>query len=735
MTSDDKEKIVRGVVERVTFRNPENGYSVLQLQVPDKSERITVVGNCLEAGVGANVVVRGVFTTHSKFGKQLAANSITATRPSSVEGIERYLSSGLIKGVGAKTAERLVEEFGEETLETIHRHPEKIAKVKGVGKNRAKILSEAFAEQEESGETMQFLVEHNISPLLAYKIYEKFKSKTIEVISEDPYLLCRTIKGIGFLTADAIALNLGIAPDSPQRIKAGLYHALEKASDDGHCYLPKTILLQRSSQLLKLPPGEEFSEQLQVLLDEGFLTIRGDDAIFFKRFNQSEEFIAGFIASRCRPLESKELHAGETERLIRITEKELGISFTHEQKQAVHDSINFPLLIITGGPGCGKTTLTRAITAVHKAQHRSIALAAPTGRAAQRLSQVCGMEAKTIHRLLRYDPISKGFVHNLKDQLKQYDLIIIDESSMLDLMLAKSLFSAIPSTTTLILVGDKDQLPSVGPGKVFADLISVKEVKTISLSQLFRREKSSSINDIAFQINSGITPHFPSPEEGEFSDTYFIGKSDLEEAALAVEKLVSESIPKNFGLEPADICVLTPSNRGELGTERLNQRLQDCLNPLSKVGVDQQLEVNGTLFRLNDKVCQRVNNYQIDMHGVFNGDTGLIYSINKADKSLVVELWDGRLINYKTQDARQLSLAYAMTVHRSQGSEIPCVVLVLHDYHYTLLERQLIYTAVTRAKELLVVVGSKRALMTAARQTRALKRLTMLSDRIEEKVH
>jgi len=733
MASKDQEKIIRGVVERVTFRNPENGYSILQLQVPDKSEKITVVGNCLETGVGANVVVRGVFTTHKKFGRQLAASSITQTRPSSKEGIERYLSSGLIKGVGAKTAERLVQEFGEDTLETIHRHPEKIAKVSGVGKNRARILSEAFAEQEESSETMQFLVEHNISPLLAYKIYDKFKSRTIEIISGDPYLLCRTIRGIGFLTADSIAMNLGIAPDSPERMKAGLYYALEKAADDGHCYLPEEILLRRSSTLLNLPLSEDFKDQLQSLIEEGFLMLR-DNAVFFKRFNQAEEFVSGFIASRCKPLAPEKLHARETEKLIQKTEKELGLHFTHEQKMAVHDSTDYPLLIITGGPGCGKTTLTKAITAVHKAQNKSIALAAPTGRAAQRLSQVCGMEAKTIHRLLRYDPVNRGFLHNLEEQLRQYDLIIIDESSMLDLMLTKALFSAIPSTTTLILVGDKDQLPSVGPGKVFADLISVKEVKTVSLSKLFRRSSTSSINDIAFQINSGITPKFPTLRDNEQSDTYFIGKADLEETALVVEKLVSDKIPDSFGFTPSEISVLTPSNRGELGTEKLNQRLQDCLNPLERVGVDQQLEVNGTLFRLNDKVCQRVNNYQLDLHGVFNGDTGTIYSINKADKSLVVELWDGRLINYKTKDARQLSLAYAMTVHRSQGSEIPCVVLVLHDYHHTLLERQLIYTAVTRAKKLLVIVGSKRALATATRQTKALKRLTMLQERIECKI-
>ena len=412
-------------------------------------------------------------------------------------------------------------------------------------------------------------------------------------------------------------------------------------------------------------------------------------------------------------------------------EQSLGVSFSREQRGAVNSAATLPLLLVTGGPGCGKTTIIRALALLFKEAKLRLALAAPTGRAAQRMAQVCELPASTIHRLLKFDPIKASFLHDAHDPLP-IDAIIIDEASMIDLMLAKDLFAAIPPEARVILVGDKDQLPSVGAGRVFADLLSLHEITTVSLSQLFRRAGNSSINTIAHSINAGILPEIPEPDGVTKSDSYFIAKKDATEAATLIESLVAEQIPKKFGIEPRHICVLTPTNRGPLGTLVLNQRIQEKMNP--RRDSEQEIQIGDTVFRLGDRVCQRVNNYQIDNVGVFNGDVGEIFSVDKSHRSLTVEMWDGRLVKYEENDLQQLSLAYAVTVHRSQGSEIPCVVLALHESHFALLERQLIYTGVTRAKQLLIVVGSKKALGIACSRTSTDKRCTLLRERIRKRL-
>lgn len=726
---NNEESTVTGVISRVTFHNPENGYSVLQVSTPRKLEAVTVVGTFLKPSQGINIHARGRFITHNRFGDQFQASVITEIVPSTLEGIEKYLSSGLIKGIGPKTAQRLMEKFGENTLEVICREPEKIAAVPGIGKAKAKLIHNTCAEQRESQDTMRFLVEHGISPKLGQKIIDKYKNKTIEIISNDPYLLARQLRGVGFQTADRIALQLGVKAESPQRLKAGLYYALERAADDGHCFLPPSELFRRASALLGIGNETDLSEALEELIREDFIT-RRDETVYLKHLAAAEDFVAKFIAQRSMLETENEIGAEDINSALKAAASELEIEFSQDQKEAVYAAARNSVIVITGGPGCGKTTLIKALSHLFRGANLRLMLAAPTGRAAQRMAQVCEYPASTIHRLLKYDPRSGTFTFGINDPLPA-DAVIVDEASMIDISLAKDLFSAIPKNAKLILVGDKDQLPSVGPGRVFADLIASQQIKTIQLTKLFRRAEDSNINDIAFMINSGLAPNIPEPDGVTKTDSYFIPKRDPEDAAHTIQRLVSDHIPRKFSIKLADITVLTPSNRGVLGTVELNKGLQAKLNPPTALGIDGELEVGDNIFRIGDRVCQRVNNYQIDPHGVFNGDVGQIYSIERAARRMVVELWDGRLIKYESGDLHQLSLAYAVTVHRSQGSEIPCVVLALTDAHFTLLERQLIYTAVTRAKKLLILVGSKRALEIACRRINTQKRCTALKERIE----
>jgi exodeoxyribonuclease V alpha subunit len=400
---------------------------------------------------------------------------------------------------------------------------------------------------------------------------------------------------------------------------------------------------------------------------------------------------------------------------------------------AVESAATYPLLIITGGPGCGKTTIIKALTILFEKAGLSFALAAPTGRAAQRMSQVCSAPASTIHRLLKFDPIFSNFIFNARNPLP-FDALIIDEASMVDIMLARDLFAAIPKKCALILVGDKDQLPSVGPGRVFGDLVGCKDLRVVALSKLFRRAHESTINSVAYMINTGEVPTIPTPDGITKSDAYFIQREDTDESGRLIESLVSEQIPKKFGFSGADIAVLTPSNRGPVGTIELNRRIQERLNPRSSRSEEEILEVGDTDFRVGDRVCQRVNNYKIDPSGVFNGDMGTIVGVNREEQKLTVELWDGRLIDYPRGEIGQLSLAYAVTVHRSQGMEVPCVVFAIDNSHFTLLERQLVYTGVTRAKKLLIIVGSKRALAIAAKRAQTKKRCTLLLERVSSRL-
>jgi exodeoxyribonuclease V alpha subunit len=722
------EAVLRGVVERVTFQNAQNGYAVCKLELDDRAGLLTVVGTFPSALEGMHVVVRGRYTEHSKFGKQFVATSVTQTPPSTPDGISRFLQSGIAKGIGPKTADKLVKAFGDKTLDVLLKEPERARKLGGISKAKLEALREELVRDEAEREGLRFLMENKVPRGLATRVLKTYGSATVERVSRDPYLLARDIRGVGFLTADTIAINLGLPLISPQRLKAGLFYALERASDDGHCYLTRKQLFEQTRNLLKIGEDLELEEPLQSLAREEYVIIHEEQiALFF--ISRAEQAVAEFVAARCNAESAKPLKLEQVESALANAALEMGVTFSPEQQEAVRLASMRSLMVLTGGPGCGKTTVIRAIVALFKRNGRRVVLTAPTGRAAQRMSQVCDHPASTIHRLLKFDPSTNGFLHNSKLPL-DLDVLIIDESSMVDIQLARDLFSAVPQGATVILVGDRDQLPSVGPGRVLGDLVTTPAVPTIALSRLYRRADGSNITSIAHAINGGIAPEIPQPDGVTKTDAYFIPRPEAGDAAALIEKLVSEQIPKKFGFKREEITVLSPTNRGELGVTTLNARLQQALNP--SFDPEQEIETHQGILRVGDRVSQRVNNYQIDEYGVFNGDTGVISRVDKLRKNVIVDLWDGRLIKYDLGQLNQLSLAYCISVHRSQGSEMPCVVLALHESHFMLLERQLIYTAITRAKKLLVIVGSRRALKIAAERTGTLRRQTRLKPLIEE---
>lgn len=714
---------IKGKVTRVTFRNEQSGYSVFQIKVAESEIPITVTGYIGKIQPEYEVTARGSYATHPRFGRQFAARSLSASMPSTEAGIERYLASGYIKGIGPDLAKRIVEHLGERALDIIKENPRILTDIPGIGARKAEALVAAFSNQSVLQQILQFLVEHGVSPAFAEKIHKRYGDRTIDIVQRNPYRLARDIRGIGFKTADAIATaGLGIPLNHPDRLRAGLSFTLEKSAEEGHCFLPEAELLDKACQLLQVATRDDFIPLLSDAHREREL-IREPRGYYLPAAWDAEQKIVQFVSSHKRQATISASDPLAMEQTIAATQASMGLTLSLEQKEAIRLAGTQRLLVITGGPGCGKTTTIRAIATLFQQSGKRLMMAAPTGRAAQRMSQICDTPAMTIHRLLRYNPITGEFIHN-EDEPLPADAVIVDECSMLDIYLAASLFAAIPPRCTLILVGDKDQLPSVGPGKVFGDIIDSGAADVVRLTKLYRRSAESTINDIAISINAGITPTIPAPDQHQNADACFISRSNPDEAMAVIRDYVSQELPNRRKIDLADIMVLTPSNKGPLGTIALNEALQYSLNP-PRPGVP-ELRVGTTTFRVGDRVCQRSNNYQIDSQGVFNGDLGMITEIHPATKSLAVVLWDGRRIEYKTADIQQLGLAYALTVHRSQGSEIPCVVLALHDSHYMLLERQLLYTAVTRAKQSLIIVGSRRALHLAVSRISSRRRNTAI---------
>jgi len=683
------------------------------------------------------VVARGIWQTHPKFGKQFRARSLTETEPTGADAIEKYLGSGAVKGFGPVLAQRIVAAFGERSLEILDADPDRLLDVPGIGMRKLEEIKSAWVQKRNLREVLLFFQNHNISLSLAQRIYNQYGDRAIEIVQQNPYVLARDVWGIGFHTADQIASALGISGVSIERIIAGLLYVVKRASEDGHCYYPRENVLAKTQTLLQI----EDTEAIETALDRAIISgelILDAEKVYLPSLRDTEINLARSIAGRLKGLENarsaipEHLISAVLEGSTTVPSSSDAfalpkqIQLSPQQREAIRNASDKSMLVITGGPGCGKTTVVRTITRLYRQAGFRVALAAPTGRAAQRLAEVCELKASTIHRLLKFDPVQRNFMHD-KDNPLEIDALIVDESSMIDLPLAASLLEAVPPNAHLIIVGDADQLPSVGPGLFLADLLSIPEVPRVRLTVLFRRAEESLITKIAYDINSATVPEIPEPDGMTKADAYFLNVQEASEAAALVERLVVEQIPKRFSLKGSDITVLTPMNQGEIGVIGLNERLQAQLVP--NIPGLPKLQMGNIEFRLGDRVLQRVNNYQLSETGVFNGDQGEVIGIDAEKRSLIVRLWDGREVTYPPETLHQLDLAYALTIHRSQGSEVPAIVLILHESHSILLERQLLYTAVTRAKKLLIIVGTRKALVLATKKSRSKRRFTSLVDR------
>ena len=676
---------------------------------------------------GLPLRLRGQWIDDKKWGRQFRVATYQLKSPETLVGIEKFLSSGVIPGIGPSFAKRLVAAFGMETLEVIDRHPERLKEVPGIGAGRAAKLAEAFAAQRHVQDVMVFLRGHGVSAAFAARIVKTYGKDAINVVRANPYRLAHDVWGIGFRSADAIADKLGIARDAPERLEAGLLHALETAHEDGHMHVPDGELLTSTAELLGVA-ADHIAPRLGALEQRG-LVIReslGDrgpctelvDA--YRAEVGAAALLAEILRTPARGM-SLDVHAA-----IHAFEAVTGVTLANQQRRAVEAALIDKVVVITGGPGVGKTTIVKAIVHLAKLTHRRVALAAPTGRAAKRLGEATVHEAMTIHRLLEYQPHEHGFARNPQNPLDA-DMVVIDEASMVDSELFTSLLAALRPGVQLCLVGDVDQLPSVGAGAVLADTIASGAATVIRLTEIFRQAAASKIVVSAHQINSGEIPELDSPP-GATADFYFIGRDDPEAARQTIVELVAERIPARFGFDPiTDVQVLAPMHRGELGTTALNRALQERLNP-AQGGTE--LARGERVFRRGDKVMQLRNDYD---KNVFNGDIGVISAIDTEEHILRVD-FDGRTATYERAELDQLAHAYAVSVHKSQGSEYPAVVIPLATQHFMMLQRSLLYTAVTRGKKLVVIVGARRAVQLAVRNADAKRRYTWFAERVRAAV-
>ncbi|MBK9142708.1 MAG: ATP-dependent RecD-like DNA helicase [Candidatus Melainabacteria bacterium] len=713
-----------GSVERVTFHSEETGFCVLRVKVRGYQDFITVTGNTASISPGEHIECDGSWFNDKNYGLQFKSRRLTVVPPSTLEGIEKYLGSGMIKGIGPHFAKRLMKAFGERVFEVIEETPERMLELPGIGQKRKERVVSAWAEQKVIREIMVFLQSYGVGTSRAVRIYRTYGNEAISKVSENPYRLALDIHGIGFKTADTIAQKIGIPKDSLIRAQAGVRHALQELSGEGHCAAERDKLVETSSKLLEIS-HELASTAIDTELKEGNLieeTIDDRQVLYLAALHKAE---VGVAANLLRLLQGETPWATvNVENAIPWVEAKAGIQLSESQKSAVDLALKNKLLVITGGPGVGKTTLVNSILRIIAAKQAEILLCAPTGRAAKRLSESTGLEAKTIHRLLEFDPKAFGFKRNRENPLVA-DIIVVDEASMIDIVLMNQLLKAIPDNTALLLVGDVDQLPSVGPGAVLSDIISSDTIPVVRLTEIFRQAATSKIIVNAHRINHGSMPVKTEKQE-ELSDFYFVPAETPEEISDKVLQIVCERIPKRFGLDAIkDVQVLTPMNRGGLGSRSLNIELQKRLNSSS----GPQVTKFGWSYGAGDKVLQTVNNYDKE---VFNGDIGTISSIDIEESELVIE-FDGREVKYDFNELDEISLAYAASIHKSQGSEYPAVVIPLATQHFMMLERNLLYTGVTRGKKLVVVVGQPKALAMAVKNRRSSRRVTGLQYFLQEK--
>jgi exodeoxyribonuclease V alpha subunit len=710
-------EVLAGLVDRVTYHNAENGFCVLRVKARGRREPVTVIGHAAAIAAGEFVQASGSWINDRSHGVQFKASFLRATAPTTAEGIEKYLGSGMIRGIGPAYARKLVRAFGAAVFEVIAEEPGRLREVIGIGPKRAARIIAGWAEQRIIREIMLFLHSHGVGTARAVRIYKTYGADALKQITENPYRLARDIRGIGFASADRIAASLGIEKTAAIRVRAGIVFALAEALADGHCGLPQERLVDLARQLLDVAPelvGAAFDLELEagtVVAD----MVEGRRCVFLAGLHRAEREIAESL---------KALAAGappwpsiDAEKAIPWVERRTRLALAEAQRHAVGIALVSKVLVITGGPGVGKTTLINAILEILRAKTVTIALCAPTGRAAKRLAETTGREAKTIHRLLEADPASGAFRRDAAVPL-DCALLVVDETSMVDVPLMRALLRALPARAALLLVGDADQLPSVGPGQVLADVIAAGALPVVRLTEVFRQAAESRIIRNAHRINRGLMPDLAPAENGDF---YFVDAADAEDGVRKLLAVVCERIPKRFGLDPIrDVQVLCPMNRGGLGARALNLELQQALNP----GGEPRVERFGWTFRPGDKVMQIENDYDKD---VYNGDLGVVSHIGIDDGELVVD-FDGRRISYAFDELDALVLAYATTIHKSQGSEYPAVVIPLTTQHYPMLQRNLVYTGVTRGKKLVVLVGQRKALAIAVNGARSAKRWSKLRE-------
>jgi exodeoxyribonuclease V alpha subunit len=757
-----------GVVERITFQNEDNGWTVAKVQ-PNKGRKddlITVVGNLPSLVPGESLEMSGFWVNNPSYGRQFNVAHYRVVLPATITGIRKYLGSGLIKGVGPKTSAKIVDKFGLETLEVLENKPEKLAEVPGLGKKKAELIQKAWQAQKAIKEVMVFLQGQGVSTALAVRIYKAYGDAAIGVVKNEPYRLARDVFGIGFKTADKIAAAMNIARDDPERLKAGLLYALSEASEEGHSFLPREELVKQSIELLEATP-EQLNNALNTLLEEQgasaeriynlkeiprpekapaladeeewqrslheertmYQTAPEEpplEAIYLPSFFHAEMGVsAGILRLRGASKHADRLgsfQAAPFDQVFTYLSNKDGLNLNDKQQEAVRLALTEKVSVLTGGPGTGKTTSMRALLRVLQVKKKKVILAAPTGRAARRLSETTGASATTIHRLLELRPGGKAAFD--RDHPLDADMVIVDEASMLDVLLMNRLLQSVPNGAHLLLVGDTDQLPSVGPGNVLSDIVNSGIVPVVRLEHIFRQGAGSAIVTNAHRINQGEMPQV----SRDVQDFFFFFEDDTEKAAQLIVELVANRIPRKFGVNSIrDIQVLAPMHRSKAGVGELNNALQEILNPASERKRERRW--GGRLFREGDKVMQLKNNYE---KLVFNGDGGIITLIDQEDQYVKVELEDGRQVEYDFAELDELALAYCVSVHKSQGSEYPVVVMPLLASHYPMLQRNLIYTAVTRARKVVVLVGSKKALAMAVRNDRTSRRYSGLMPRLRD---
>lgn len=772
---------LQGILERIVYESPDTGYIVGRLSARDHAELITVVGNLASINPGESLLLQGQWVDNPRYGRQFQIEKYETILPANVVGLRKYLGSGLIKGIGPKMAGLIVRKFGMDTMDVIENEPEKLVRVPGIGRKRVKIIKEAWEAQREIKNVMIFLQSHDVSTAHAAKIYKTYENDAIPIVTEDPYRLADDIYGIGFVTADTIAQKLGIDKDAPQRVQAGIKYVLSQKADDGHVFQRRAELIEACQTMLEqeleaieqgisalvekeeiINPGftdvgvseeqgsiDETQENYEISeIDQDPLSTDTHSAIYLAPFYYAELGVANqFLRLLASQEQSTVQLPPNTTLFLTQLEDEMDIRFAPQQRKAIYTAVTTRAMILTGGPGTGKTTTVLGMIRLFEAEGRRITLTAPTGRAAKRLSETTSSEAKTIHRLLEFSPRNNGFKRNRQNPLDT-DVVIVDETSMVDLVLMNRLMQAIRPGTTVILIGDIDQLPSVGAGNVLRELIESERIPVVQLTEIFRQAQESMIVTNAHRINKGDFPELTGDTDRNF---FFMEEEDPEAITELVCSLIADRLPQHYDYHPIDdIQLLCPMRRGMLGTESFNKRLQEVLNPEYTTPASHPLEKarfgfqaykqpsrrsKGTApvsrtaggFRIGDKVMQVRNNYDYE---VFNGDIGRVAAIEHLDKKVYLQFPD-KQVAYDTADLGELVLAYATTVHKAQGSEYPAVVIPLHTQHYLMLQRNLLYTGITRAKECVVIVGTKRALGICIRNNQVMQRNSYLAERLQ----